>query len=46
MVIITFGLRKDGNTERKDGKPATQFKVIKLKGELDKDINEDKYFNF
>ena len=24
----------------------TKFKVIKLKGELDKDLDDDKYFNF
>ena len=41
-----FWAKKRWEHRKKRWKPATQFKVIKLKGELDKDINEDKYFNF
>ena len=41
-----FWAKKRWELRKKQWKPASKYKMIKLKGELDKDINDDKYFNF
>ena len=41
-----YWAKKRWEMRKKHWKPATKFKVIKLKGELDKDLDDDKYFNF
>ena len=41
-----FWAKKRWELRKKQWKPASKYKMIKLKGELDKDIDDDKYFNF